>query len=183
MVDGTQGGHGAGQGGRVWYRGFGWWCGRPFPWLGLFLVALGAALVVGEAGVGVTTIHALALFGGLVFWAAFIFALAGWAGLPAALLSGWGLAGVLQDLGYVSGSGWTALLLGAGFLAVYLVGLARHGGRQGWTLWIGLGLVLLGAAEVAVREIPGLPPLDAYVLPAIFIVIGAFLILRAVRPR
>jgi hypothetical protein len=172
------------ESGHVSYRGFGWWEERRgFPWLGLFLVALGAALVVAQAGAGVSTGHALALFGGLVFWVAFALGWAAWAGLPAALLTGWGLARVLQDLGYISGSGWTALLLGAGFLAVYLIALARHGGRQGWALWIGLALVLLGAAQVTLREIPGLPPLDAYVIPAILIVIGAFLVVRAIRPR
>jgi hypothetical protein len=183
-ADGGQGTRAQGEGGHVSYRGFGWWDGRRgFPWLGLFLVALGAALVVAQGGLGVSTSHALALFVGLVFWLAFAFGWAAWAGLPAALLTGWGLARVLQDLGYISGSGWTGLLLGAGFLGVYLVALARHGGRQGWALWIGLALVLLGAAQVALREIPGLPPLDAYVLPAILIVIGAFLVVRAIRPR
>jgi hypothetical protein len=183
-TDPGQGGREQREGGHMSYRGFGWWDGRRgFPWLGLFLVALGAALVVSQAALGVSTGHALALFGGLVFWVAFAFGWAAWAGLPAALLTGWGLARVLQDLGYISGSGWTALLLGAGFLAVYLIALARHGGRQGWALWIGLALVVLGAAQVALREIPGLPPLDAYVVPAILIVIGAFLVVRAIRPR
>jgi hypothetical protein len=189
MAEGAQQSHTEGRRnddgdrGRLVYRGFGWWDGpRRFPWLGLFLVALGAALVLDQTGSGVSTGHALALFVGLVFWVAF-FAGAGWAGLPAALLAGWGLARVLGDLGYVSGDGWTALLIGAGFLAVYLVGLARHGGRHGWALWIGLVLVLFGAAQVALREIPGVPPLDAYVLPALLIVLGAFLVVRAVRPR
>ena len=44
-----------------------------------------------------------------------------------ALLAGWGLAEMLRDLGYVSGPGWSALLMGAGFLAMYLIGLARPG--------------------------------------------------------
>jgi hypothetical protein len=36
---------------------------------------------------------------------------------------------------------------------------------------------------VALREITLLTQLDAYVLPAILIVIGAFLVVRAIRPR
>lgn len=168
----------------VWYRGYGWWEGRRrFPWLGGFLVAIGAALVVGQADIGISTGHALALFGGLVFWAAFVSDRGGWVGVPAALLSGWGLAGVLIDLGYITGSGWTALLPGAAFLVVYLLGLGRHAGRHGWALWVGLILVALGALQVAFREIPGSPPLDAYLVPVILIVIGAFLVARGVRPR
>jgi hypothetical protein len=176
-------GHDARTDAHVWQRGYAWSTGRGgFPWLGLLLVALGAALVVEQGGTGVSTGHALALFVGLVFWLAFLVG-AGWSGLIAAVLTGWGLARVLGDLGYVSGDGWTALLIGAGFLAVYLVGLARAGGRHGWALWVGLALVLLGAVQVAVHELPGLPPLDAYVVPGILIVIGAFLVFRAVRPR
>lgn len=174
----------AGGGGHVWYRGYGWWEGhRGFPWLGLLLVALGAALVIEEIEGRIDTSHSLALLAGVVFSASFALGRSGWAGLPAALLTGWGLTRVLQDLGYIAGSGWTALLVGAAFLAVYLIGLARHGGRHGWALWLGLALVTLGAAQIAVREIPGLPPLDAYVLPVTLIVIGMFLVLRARRLR
>lgn len=169
--------------GHLAYRGTWWWGGRRgFPWLGALLIAFGAALVVEETGVGVTTGDALALFAGLVFWAAFFLSGSGFTGVSAAVLTGWGLARTLDDLGYVSGDGWTALLIGAGFLAVYLVGLARQG-RHGWTLWIGLALVLLGAAQIALREVPGFPHLDAYVVPVLLIVVGALLIGRAVRPR
>jgi hypothetical protein len=124
------------------------------------------------------------VFAGLVFWAAFLFWWAGgWAGLPAAVLTGWGLAFLLQDLGYISGTGWSALLIGAGLLAVYLTGLARRG-RHAWSLWAGLIFVAVGAAEVGAREIPGLPPLDELVVPVVLIGIGAFFVLRALtRPR
>ncbi len=174
----------AGSGGYVWYRGMGRWEGRRgFPWFGLFLVALGAALVIEQADARIDTWHSLALFAGLVLWAAFAAGWSGWAGLPAAALTGWGLTRVLQDLGYIPGSGWIALLVGAAFLAVYLIGLARHAGRYGWALWVGLGLVVLGAAQIALREIPGLPPFDVYVLPVILILSGAYLVVRALRPR
>jgi len=174
----------AGAGGHVWYRGHGWWEGRRgFPWLGLLLVALGAALGVEEFDARIDTSHSLALFAGLVFSAAFALGWSSWSGLPAALLTGWGLARVLQDLGYIAGTGWTALLVGAAFLAVYLIALTRHGGRHGWALWLGLALVALGATQIALREIPGLPPLDAFVLPAILIVLGAYLVVRALRSR
>lgn len=170
------------EGAHLRYRGYWWWGQRRgFPWLGLFLIALGAALVVEQADVGVTTGHSLALFAGLVFWAAFVFSWAGWAGVPAAVLTGWGLARSLQDLGYVGGDGWVALLIGAGFLAVYLGGLARRALWHGWTLWVGLALVLLGAAQIALREVPGFPRLDAYVVPLLLVVVGAILVLRALR--
>lgn len=165
------------------YRGgWWWWSGRrEFPWLGAFLIAVGAALVVDQAAPDVNTARVIATFVGLVFWAAFLFSGMGWAGVVAAIVGGWGLSGVLQDLGYVAGGGWTPLLIGAGFLVVYLAGLGFRAGRHGWTLWVGLALVVLGAVEIGVRQIPGIPPLDSLVVPVILIAIGAFLVIRAVR--
>jgi hypothetical protein len=165
------------------YRGGWWWTTgrRDFPWLGAFLIAIGGALAVAQAAPGVDDARLIAAFLGLAFWAAFFAASMGWAGIVAAILGGWGLSGILQDLGYVSGTGWTPLLIGAGFLVVYLGELALRGGRLGWTLWIGLALVVLGAFDIALRQIPGIPPLDALVVPVILIAIGAFLVLRAIR--
>ena len=167
----------------VRYRGgWWWWAGRrDFPWLGAFLIALGAALAVAQAVPELSTGRLLGAFLGLALWAAFFVAGMGWAGIAAAIVGGWGLSGILQELGYVSGGGWTPLLIGAGFLVVYLAELATRGGRLAWTLWIGLALVVLGAFEIGVRQIPGLPPLDALVVPVILIAIGAFLVIRAVR--
>lgn len=161
-----------------------WWGGRPgFPWLGALLVAVGVGLLVAQAEPRIDEGHAAALIGGLVFWAAFLFWWAGgWSALLAALLTGWGLAGVLRDLGYLAGSGWTALLIGAGFLAVYLTGLARRG-RHAWALWVGLVFVAVGGLQVAAREIPGLPPLDAVVVPVLLIAVGVLLVVRAVAWR
>jgi hypothetical protein len=165
------------------YRGgWWWWVGRrDFPWFGAFLIAIGAALVVAQAAPEVSDARLVAAFVGLAFWAAFFLAGIGWAGIAAAIVGGWGLSGILQDLGYVSGGGWTPLLIGAGFLVVYLAELAMRGGRAAWTLWIGLALVLLGAVEIGLRRIPGLPPLDSLVVPVILIAVGAFLVLRAIR--
>lgn len=167
------------------YRGgWWWWAGRrDFPWLGAFLIVLGAALGVAQAVPELDTGRLLGAFAGLAFWAAFFAAGMGWAGIAAAIAGGWGLSGILQDLGYVSGSGWTPLLIGAGFLVVYLAELAMRGGRLAWTLWIGLALVAFGALEIGVRQIPGLPSLDALAVPVLLIVVGAFLVLRAVRRR
>lgn len=166
------------------YRGGGWWWWsgqRRFPWLGAFLIAVGAALAVAQVAPEVSDSRLLAAFIALVFWAAFFSAGMGWAGIAAAIIGGWGLSGILQDLGYVSGGGWTPLLIGAGFLVVYLAELAMRGGRLAWTLWIGLALVILGAGEIALRQIPGFPPLDALFVPVLLIAIGAFLVLRAIR--
>lgn len=165
------------------YGSWGWSGRHGFPWFGGLLIAVGIGLLVAQADPRIDEGHAVAFFAGLLFWAAFLLWWAGgWAGLPAALLTGWGLAGALRDLGYVSGSGWTALLIGAGLLAVYLAGLARKG-RHAWALWVGLVFVGIGAVQVAAREIPGLPPLDALVVPMLLIGVGAFLVLRAFGGR
>ena len=167
----------------VRYGTWGWGGRHGFPWLGGLLIAVGIGLVVAQADPRIDEGHGVAFFAGLVFWAAFLFWWAGgWAGLPAALLTGWGLAGALRDLGYVSGGGWTALLIGAGFLAMYLTGLARRG-RHAWALWVGLIFVGIGALQVAAREIPGLPPLDALVVPVLLIGVGVLLVLRAIGWR
>lgn len=174
----------AGGSAHVWYRGYGWWEGRRrFPWFGLFLVALGVALAVDQADLGITTAHLLPLLAGLVFGSAFLLGFGGGAGVAAAVLLGWGAARTLEDLGMVSGAGWAPLLVGAGFLAVYLVGLAREAGRHGWALWVGLVLVAVGAAQIGVREIPGAPPLDELVVPLILVGFGVLLIVRAMSRR
>jgi hypothetical protein len=162
--------------------GYGWrQRGARFPWFGLLLVALGVALAVDQAELGIAWAHSLALLVGLAAWVAFLVGWGGWAGLGAVVLTGWGAARVAQDVGLVSGSGWAPLLIGAGFLALYLVGLARQAGRYGWAVWVGLILVVVGGAQVAAREIPGVPPLDELVVPLILVGLGAFLIVRGMR--
>lgn len=150
--------------------------GRPFSWLGVFLILIGAALLVQQIqpAIGLTSLLVLAM--GLAFGAAWLIGGAGWALVPGAVLLALAAARLGGELGYVTGDGWSALFVGIALLAVWVIGMVR-GSRRGWTLWVGAILGLIGLAQVSDR-IPGLPDLG-WLWPAAIIAIGGALLLRA----
>ena len=150
--------------------------GRPFSWLGVLLVLVGAALLVQQfqPAIGFTSLLLLAL--GLAFGAAWLIGGARWALVPGAVLLALAFARLGGELGYLEGDGWSALLVGVALLAVWVIGMI-WGAPRSWALWVGAILALIGLAQVSDR-IAGLPELG-WLWPAAIIAIGAALLVRA----
>lgn len=148
--------------------------GRSFA--GALLVVLGVALLLIElTGVGGV---AVVLLGGLAFLATFLATRAYGFLVPGGILSGFGAALVLEDLGVVTD---VALLgLGAGFLLIPVVqllsGLPREGGWW-WPTIPGGILAALGLLEHLRGSAAGL------VLPGVLIIVGLVFLLSAALRR
>lgn len=160
----------AGRGDAPEWAAWGWASGgRRFPWSGILLVLLGAALLLREVvpGLSFSTIILLGL--GLAFGGAWLLGRSRFAATPAFILLGLGIAPLLRDLGYISGDGWTGLILGVALLALWGVGELTHE-RHGWALWAGGILGLIGLAQVSDR-IPGFPDVGN-LWPLLLILVG-----------
>jgi hypothetical protein len=96
--------------------------------------------------------------------------------VPAALLLALALARLVVELGIVAGDGWTALFLGLGLGAIWAVGRWQRAKRE-WALWLGVILVSIGLAQIALREV-GFQDFGL-LWPALIIVIGGALLLRS----
>lgn len=147
---------------------------RRIPWLGLFLVLLGAVLLVGQT--------ATPLSGWTLFLAAIAAAFAlDWlvnrspgALVPACFFGALALSGGLHDVGLIEGGGWTPLILGAGLLLAWLLG-RLEGRRHPLAFWLGLILGLLGLVEIGWR-LAGVSIGDLW--PVILIALGLAILLR-----
>jgi hypothetical protein len=146
--------------------------GRAFA--GSLLVVIGVALLLIDlTGVGGV---AVVLLGGIAFLATYV-ATRGYGFLvPGGILTGFGTALVLQDLGIATDIG--LLGLGAGFLLIptfqLLTGAVREGGW--WWPFIPAGiLVALGVIELTDGGAAGL------VLPGALIILGLVFLLDAAR--
>jgi len=143
---------------------------------GVLLVVLGVALLLIElTGVGGV---AVVLLGGLAFLATFLATRSYGFLVPGGILTGFGAALVLEDLGVVSD---VALLgLGAGFLLIplvqLLVGMRREGGWW-WPFIPGGILTGLGLLEHLRGSAVGL------VLPGLLIIVGLVFLLSAALRR
>jgi hypothetical protein len=152
-----------------WARGG----GRRYPWGGILLVLLGGALLLQQLvpGLAFGTIILLGL--GLTFGGAWLTGRSRMAVTPAFILLGLGVSALLRDVGRVSGSGWTPLILGIALLALWAVGEITPQ-RHGWALWVGGILAIIGLAQVSDR-IPGFPDV-ATLWPVLLILIGVVII-------
>ena len=157
-----------------------WAPGRPFPWLGVVLVLLGVGLLIRQLAPSISVLGLVLLAVGLAFAAAWLLARNRWAIVPALLLLALAAARLLGDLGLLRGEGWTALLLGAALLAIWLLGRRPRGGRD-WALWLGVILVLVGLTQVS-DQLPGVPDLSP-VWPVVLVAAGAVLIAASARRR
>ena len=81
------------------------------------------------------------------------------------------IPGLVKSLGYAVGSGFGTFCFGLAFLFVALV-RATRGGGVGWQAIIGVILVALGGAELA------LPNLASYILPVLLVAVGLVLLTR-----
>jgi hypothetical protein len=147
--------------------------------LGLFLIALGLAMVAGEAFRAAhfsTSVFFLAI--GLVLLASWLrdrTDLALYAGI---FLTTTSLASLLDDLGVIHGSGWGTLFLGIGILALIPIRARADRGWGGPAVLGGL-LALWGGSEVAGQYLN--IPADRLVGPLLLVLLGLYLVIRA-RP-
>ncbi|HYM83811.1 MAG TPA: hypothetical protein VEY67_06645 [Candidatus Dormibacteraeota bacterium] len=147
--------------------------GPSIPLLGVFLIALGALLLIEQLAPNAATLG----FGGVVLAVGIAMLISWWRGgwglYPGMLLVALSLPGVLIALGVIPDrDGYSTLLLGLGLLAVSLARL--HDGRgAGWQGLVGLVLVLLAAASLVAWTGVG-----SLLLPALLIAFGLVVILR-----
>ena len=105
-----------------------------------------------------------------------------WALYGGSLLVAIGLPPALEDAGVIaSGPGWDTLFLGFAFLFIALVRWTSRGGL-GWQAVLGGILVLVGGSQVAQRLFTDMPSLDHIFWPAAILVIGIWILMRALRP-
>ena len=149
---------------------------RPsIPLLGIFLVALGALLLIEQIAPGAATLG----FGGIVLALGIAllisWARGGWGLYPGIILIALSLPGVLIELQVLPPrDGSSTLLLGAGLLLVAGVRL-RDGRGVGWQGLVGAVLVLFGLASILAWTSGSL------LLPALLIAFGLLVILGAGR--
>jgi len=146
------------------------------PWAGLFLIAFGVALLVGQL---TTPLSA----GALLLDAIAVTFILTWLGngargafLPALVFVALGAATTLSDLGVISGGGWGTFFLGLAFAAAWLAGRA-WGGGYGWTAWLAVLCLLFGGIQI-VGRIPGWPDLGR-LWPVLIVLLGGWIIWRA----
>ena len=148
--------------------------GRSFA--GVLLVVLGIALLLIElTGVGGV---AVVLLGGLAFLATFLATRSYGFLVPGGILTGFGTALVLEDLGLVADVG--LLGLGGGFLLIPIVQLLAGAHREGgwWWPFIPGGILAgLGLLEYLRGSAAGL------VLPGLLIIVGLVFLLSAALRR
>ncbi len=146
---------------------------RPnVPVLGIFLLALGAILLLDAIAPG--SVGLLVAGAGLALGAAFLFwrARGGWGLYPGLILVALSLPNLLVGLGLVPDrDGYSTFLLGAGLLLVAAVRVRDRRG-VGWQAWLGAILAGVGAVEIAGYAATG----DA-VWAIALIVIGAWVLL------
>ena len=155
--------------------------GRNFPWLGLLLVLVGAALLVQAAlpanihiSAGTVLLFALggALIGGWLFGGSWF------AAVPGLLLFALAFAGLIRELNIYTGPGTTALSLAVAFLVIWAIGRAR-GRRSMWSLWAAGILGLIGIVQIS-GQLTSIPELSV-VWPVVIIVVGILLVVSARR--
>jgi hypothetical protein len=171
---------------RVWWarrvgsgpdQDWNWTDRRRIPWLGIFLVMLGAALLIQQLDPRISFGSLLLLALGLAFGAAWLVGRSRWAALPGLILLALAGARLGSELRLLVGDGWTPLLLGAALLIAWGIGRLQ-GARREWALWIGLLLALVGLAQIS-DQLPDL--LDVGPLWALVILVAGILLILGRR--
>jgi hypothetical protein len=160
-------------------RAYGWRWGpdeqrRPgLPWIGIFLVVFGLALLVERALPDYRRLGDVALLAAgiasLVAWILRRGTIALYAG---AFLTALALPGTIEGLtGRDLGPGWGTFFFGLAFLLIAAV-RAWRGGGYGWQALYGSVLLLIGGSEIAK------PDLAALAWPLILVAVGLLLLVR-----
>jgi len=157
--------------------------GRGVPWLGVLLVLVGVALLVGYfvPGLSAGTLVLLAI--AAAFLAAWLIGGSWLAMVPGLLVLALGVAELIEDLALLGPAGedvaglWSAALAVA-FAAIWLIGYSR-GRRTMWPLWAAVIFGLIGVAQLSGRLID-LPSLG-FLWPVLIIVVGIVLLMSARR--
>lgn len=159
--------------------------GRGFPWLGVLLVLVGIALLIGYfvPNVSAGTLVLLAI--AVAFLAAWLVGSAPLAMVPGLLVLGLGTAELIEDLALLGPAGedvpgLASSALALAFLAIWLIGSAR-GRRSTWPLWGAAIFGLIGVAQLSGRLI-NMPALGA-LWPVLIIAVGVLLLWGARRDR
>ena len=160
-------------------RTYGWRWGpdeqrRPgLPWIGIFLVVFGLALLVERALPDYRRLGDVALLAAgiasLVVWVLRRGTIALYAG---AFLTALALPGTIEGLtGRDLGPGWGTLFFGLAFLFIAAV-RAWRGGGYGWQALYGGVLLLIGGSEIAKPDLAGIA------WPIILVAVGLILLIR-----
>jgi hypothetical protein len=157
--------------------------GRGFPWLGVLLVLVGVALLVGYFVPGLSGGTLILLAIASAFLAAWLIGGAWPAMVPGLLVLALGLAELIEDMALLGPPGedvaglWS-IALAVAFVAIWLIGASR-GRRAAWPLW-GAGIFgLIGLAQLSGRLID-LPALNLF-WPVVIIVVGVLLLMNTRR--
>jgi hypothetical protein len=147
---------------------------RPgLPWIGIFLLIFGLALLVERALPDYRRLGDVALLAaGLASLVAWILRRGTIALYAGAFLTAIALPGTIEALtGQDLGPGWGTLFFGLAFLFIAAVRSWRGGGF-GWQALYGSILVLIGGSEIVKPDLAGLA------WPVVLIVIGLILLIR-----
>ena len=125
--------------------------GRSFPWLGILLVLVGAALLIQAAlPTYVTTGTVLLVAIGVALVAGWLFSGSWLAIIPGLLLLALGIANLIRELNIYTGPGITAFSLAVAFVLIWAIGLARDRPIR-WPLVAAGILGLIGAVQILGR--------------------------------
>ena len=162
------------------WSGDGSWPGsRPgVSTVGIFLVILGIFLAAGQlfsqAQIGAS---AFFLAVGLVLLLVGIRDRSDLALYSGALVTAIALADLLGSLSLIHGTGWSALFLGVGVVAIALI-RSSAGRRLTWTLGIGGLLILWGGADVLATNFSNFPT-DRLIGPLLIVLLGLYIVTRS----
>ncbi len=153
---------------------------------GLLLILLGVLFLVNEFYPGVLGDWTLLLGLGVVFLVAYAIGRQYGFLIPGCILAGLGVALALVENGYVSSAaedGVFVLLLGASFLAIWLIDLLVSRGRPlGWWPIIPGGILTIVGAALYTDNEAWLESIGQW-WPLIFIIVGVWILLERVIRR
>ncbi len=164
-------------------RLYGWQWGpydtrRPgLPWVGIFLVVLGALLLFERL---VPQYHlagsAFALAIGLAFLLQWALRRGSGSLYAGAIITALAVPDILEGFGLAAGPGFGTFCLGLAFLFIAVVRWAGRG-SVGWQAWVGTILALYGLTRLAIPDLGGI------LVPALLVALGVALLARGSARR